>query len=227
MGITTTIFYLRADHLAPPPRATSWDPWTIHPESWETPIDGSASLWVLDLRGGGASTTSPRSGVPTDGTTVPKLVLLDRADSRPQAELSLGAVDEVAEGLDSMESVLDAIRGCWERRRLEAGLARLDRLGKGNPRFLQQMVGLFLERTPEHVRVAREAWRDGDPDTARRRMHDLKSSAGMIGAETVQHLAERAEGLPEEFEVLLDRLESAWARSQAFLVAQLGRGESR
>ena len=69
---------------------------------------------------------------------------------------------------------------------------------------LEQMVGtdvvleiidLFLEHAPRRLAIALEAGTTGDMDTVAGELHSLKSSAGSIGAFSLQQLAEETEKL--------------------------------
>ncbi len=70
-------------------------------------------------------------------------------------------------------------------------LARLCRLG-GN-KFAREMIDLFLDYGGKKVAEARQAQMAGDLTAVEKAVHPLKSSAGNLGANPVQELANRLE----------------------------------
>ena len=70
-------------------------------------------------------------------------------------------------------------------------LERLLRIG-GQP-FLLEMIELFLENAPERLSAARRALEEGDGPALYRAAHSLKSTAGNLGAQRLQAVAERLE----------------------------------
>lgn len=93
----------------------------------------------------------------------------------------------------------------------------LERLRKlGGDRLAGRMIALFLETGPERIQAARAGERAGDFDQVRRAAHSLKSSAGNIGATSLQAIADRLEqhaeaGQAEPVFRLVNELEMAFA----------------
>jgi HPt (histidine-containing phosphotransfer) domain-containing protein len=72
--------------------------------------------------------------------------------------------------------------------------AALERLTRwGGDALRTQMVEMFLARAPDQVAAALEAARRGDAEGVRGVAHTLKSSAGQLGAVSVQRLCRDAE----------------------------------
>lgn len=74
-------------------------------------------------------------------------------------------------------------------------LERLRRLG-GEP-LAQRMAALFVDLGRERVASARAGIEAGDAEAVERAAHSLKSSAGNVGAATLQEAATRAEEAAE------------------------------
>ena len=102
----------------------------------------------------------------------------------------------------------------------ESALPLLERM-LGN-KVLDEVLGLYLANAPKRIEAVRTGLRTSDHEVVARALHDLKSSAGMVGASGVMRLAEEMERLAraEEMETLperLERLEAALARSDMVL----------
>ncbi|UCH62878.1 MAG: Hpt domain-containing protein [Fidelibacterota bacterium] len=101
-------------------------------------------------------------------------------------------------------------------------LERLRRLGDN--RFLVELIDLFLEHTPMKINEALAGGKIGDWENVERAVHALKSSAGNLGALSLQdlagqieQLAERKEGdsIPELLKELQDEYERVCDRLKA------------
>lgn len=75
-------------------------------------------------------------------------------------------------------------------------LARLRRIGGAS--LVRQMVDLYLAGGPARVQAIAEGAAAGDATRVERAAHALKSSAGNIGAEQLQHTADALEALAAE-----------------------------
>ncbi|HEX8363025.1 MAG TPA: Hpt domain-containing protein [Longimicrobium sp.] len=72
--------------------------------------------------------------------------------------------------------------------------AALERLHRwGGDALQRQMVEMFLARVPGQLAAARDAAARGDAEGVRQVAHSLKSSAGQLGAVSVQRLCTEAE----------------------------------
>ena len=76
-------------------------------------------------------------------------------------------------------------------------LERLRRIGKGE-KLLQDMIELFLQNAPHWVSAMRAGEQSGEFESLERAAHNMKSSAGTMGARAVQGLAGRIERLAKE-----------------------------
>lgn len=77
--------------------------------------------------------------------------------------------------------------------------AQMDRLNEwGGPELQTKMVDLFLTHAKDRMDQIREGLSASRPETAETGAHTLKSSAGNVGAQRVQRLAQEAESLAEE-----------------------------
>ena len=91
--------------------------------------------------------------------------------------------------------------------------AQLERLNEwGGVELQGKMIGLFLTHAAERLDQIKEGLADGSPEKSETGAHTLKSSAGNVGAQRVQRLAQDAESLAEagkldELQVLLPSLE--------------------
>ena len=106
----------------------------------------------------------------------------------------------------------------------ELALEKTVALEQADPR-LKRMVGdkvlgevldLYFECMPKRITALRDGLRLGDLEAAARALHDMKSSAGMVGACGVQDLAQEMERLAREgdapaLDARLGRLETALA----------------
>jgi len=108
-----------------------------------------------------------------------------------------------------------------EGEEFDAGaLPQLERMVGGV--VLREVLGLYLENVPKRVEAMRAGLRSGDHEAVARALHDLKSSAGMVGASGVMRLAETMERLAraDELDTLperLEQLEAALARTETLL----------
>jgi len=96
----------------------------------------------------------------------------------------------------------------------EHALPRLERMV--GDKVLQEVLDLYFECMPKRIAALRDGVRLGDLDAAARALHDMKSSAGMVGACGVQGLAHEMERLAragdsQELEARMSRLETALA----------------
>ena len=91
--------------------------------------------------------------------------------------------------------------------------AQLERLTEwGGVELQGKMIGLFLTHATERLEQIREGLSGSSPEKAETGAHTLKSSAGNVGAQRVQRLAQDAESLAEagkmdELQALLPSLE--------------------
>ena len=95
---------------------------------------------------------------------------------------------------------------------------QMDRLNEWGGKDLQRkMIELFLTHANERLSQIKEGASGGNSDMAETGAHTLKSSAGNVGAQRVQRLAQDAEGLAEagQFEELMSLLPSLEEEFQA------------
>lgn len=108
----------------------------------------------------------------------------------------------------------------------EEALPRLERMV--GPKVLGEVLDLYLESAPNRVRAVREGLQSNDLSIAAHALHDLKSSAGMIGAAGVQRLAEEMELLARQEDAAglrarFESLESTVARATDLIEAARAR----
>lgn len=65
----------------------------------------------------------------------------------------------------------------------------------GGDKLLRGMIDLFVQNAPGKAAAARAALDAGDASALRAALHGLKSSAGQLGATTVQHACAAGETL--------------------------------
>lgn len=99
-------------------------------------------------------------------------------------------------------------------------LARIQRVG--GVRLLREMLELFLQHAPARIGTAQASHREGNFRGVEQSVHSLKSSAGNVGARTIQHLADTIERMavesePERIGPLLLDLQTAWERLEPLL----------
>jgi len=99
-------------------------------------------------------------------------------------------------------------------------LPELERMVGGD--VVDEVLGLYLANSPKRLAAVRAGLRSDDPDAVARALHDLKSSAGMVGANEVMRLAEELERLARARDLKplaerLERLESAATRVDDYL----------
>ena len=92
----------------------------------------------------------------------------------------------------------------------EHALPRLERMVGRD--VMDEVLDLYLENAPRRIESVRRGLAGGPLDDATRALHDIKSSAGMVGATAVQRLAEEMERLARAGDVAalrahLERLE--------------------
>ncbi len=104
-------------------------------------------------------------------------------------------------------------------------LVRLER--QGGRAFVQEIVAVFCEDTPERLRLGRFGAESKDLDATRRAAHSLKSTAATLGAVRLQALSERIEALAARRQAaavaaLLNDWESSFASARRDLTAAVG-----
>ncbi len=108
--------------------------------------------------------------------------------------------------------------------------AALERLMRwGGDALRTQIVEMFLARAPDQIAAALDAARRGDADGVRKVAHALKSSAGQLGAVTMQRICQDAERRAEAGEgsslvPLMQTLQSELGRYRAWLYDPAGGG---
>ncbi len=91
-----------------------------------------------------------------------------------------------------------------------AVIERLDRLG--GKKLATGMIDIFLQHAPTRIEAATVALAASDLDEVRRAAHSLKSSAGNLGAATLQGICENIERIAHgedtnnEIPALVDRM---------------------
>lgn len=118
-----------------------------------------------------------------------------------------------------------------DERTLDPGaLGRLRRIGGGE--LVVEMIGLFLENTPQRLETARDAHGRGDRGTLHRAVHSIKSTAATLGGRALEAVAATAEVRAREDDLgavrpLLDVLDREYEALREQLEAErdrLGRG---
>jgi HPt (histidine-containing phosphotransfer) domain-containing protein len=117
------------------------------------------------------------------------------------------------------------VREHFRAARFDTQLARLEDIGGRD--FVVEMIDLFLQVAPQRLDDARRGEQAGDLEAIAKAAHSLKSSAGNLGADAVQELAEQVEQLAsacaaEAVSPLLRRLEQAFAESKVRLESARG-----
>lgn len=102
----------------------------------------------------------------------------------------------------------------------EAAFAQLRRLG--GQEYLEKVVCVFLEHTPQRMGAVRAGQSANDIEAIRQAAHALKSSAGVVGARRLRELCESIEGLVlakhgEQLPPLLRELDDVYSRVVADL----------
>lgn len=99
----------------------------------------------------------------------------------------------------------------------------------GGDGLVSKMAELFISHAESALREAAAGVESGDLESVHRAAHSLKSSAGNLGAQRVQDLADRIDQLserrsgeiPEEIRRLLAELEAAYASARIRLTEEL------
>jgi HPt (histidine-containing phosphotransfer) domain-containing protein len=102
----------------------------------------------------------------------------------------------------------------------ENALPRLERMV--GVKVLGEVLDLYFENAPKRVAAIRTGLRSEDLEAAALALHDLKSSAGMLGASGLQQLAEEMERLARQndadaLRARFEPLEAAVARADGLL----------
>ena len=108
--------------------------------------------------------------------------------------------------------------------------AALERLHRwGGDALQRQLVDMFLARVPEQLALARDAAARADAPGVKQVAHALKSSAGQLGAVSMQRLCQEAErragaGEGSSLVPLVHALEAELGRYRAWLYDPSGGG---
>ncbi len=97
-------------------------------------------------------------------------------------------------------------------------------MGGGDPQFLSELIGTFLEDAPRLLGQLREAVQAGDAATVRLVAHGLKSNGAEFGATTFSDLCKELEllgksGQLDGAETLLAQIESTYTKVAEALTA--------
>jgi len=92
----------------------------------------------------------------------------------------------------------------------------------GGRTLVNEMTRIFLEHSPRRVEEIRRGLAGEGLELTERGAHSLKSSAGNLGARTLQGISRRiedcaAEGDPEGARALLEELEEAYGEARTAL----------
>lgn len=95
---------------------------------------------------------------------------------------------------------------------------------------LAEVLDLYLKNSPKRVEAVRSGLKTGDLASAAHALHDIKSSAGMVGAAGLQRLAQEMERMareadPNGVEARFERLELASKQAAVWLTAMRQRSE--
>ncbi len=106
----------------------------------------------------------------------------------------------------------------------------LDRLRRlGGEELISNMVTLFISHAESAIRQAGNAVAEGDFEGIRRSAHALKSSAGNVGAQQLQDLADQMEQMAEKkaggIQPLMTELEDAYLRAKDRLNREVQKGK--
>ena len=107
-------------------------------------------------------------------------------------------------------------------RRLRESLAEI-----GVPAVFKELVGVFLQETPERIVTLRRAAAAGDRRTVKFVAHTLKGTCGYLGARGLARICQELEGVSAGGAMtgglpLLDELEAEFGRVRAALQHELG-----
>ena len=102
----------------------------------------------------------------------------------------------------------------------EHALPRLERMV--GAKVLGEVLDLYFENAPKRIEAVRAGMRSEDLGAAALALHDLKSSAGMLGASGLQQLAEEMERLARQndadgLRARFEPLEAAVTRADGLL----------
>jgi HPt (histidine-containing phosphotransfer) domain-containing protein len=106
--------------------------------------------------------------------------------------------------------------------------AALERLTRwGGDALRTQIVEMFLARAPDQIAAALDAARRGDAEGVRKVAHTLKSSAGQLGAVSLQQLCIEAEHLAASGDApslppLVSAMDTELERYRAWVLARIG-----
>jgi HPt (histidine-containing phosphotransfer) domain-containing protein len=106
-------------------------------------------------------------------------------------------------------------------RALDAALTRLEET-VGDPEFVAELIGDFLEGLPGQLEALRSARSAGDAEQVHRIAHTLKSNAGTFGADALALACRELERVASDgtdTEELVGRVESEAARAAPALAS--------
>lgn len=101
--------------------------------------------------------------------------------------------------------------------------SRIEKLRKiGGDQLVLKMIESFLKHAPKRIESAITGAQSGDFETVEQAVHSLKSSAGNLGASTLQVLAQKIEQFAENKELtpiepLVKDLEAVFGRLKKYL----------
>lgn len=95
---------------------------------------------------------------------------------------------------------------------------------EGDDTFLREIIGIYLEDTPQRIADLRRSFQSGETPLFTRSAHTIKGSSANVGASRVRGIAERIEHRSKSeplagLAVLLDELDVAFAEAVEALSA--------
>ncbi|HTT40014.1 MAG TPA: Hpt domain-containing protein [Burkholderiales bacterium] len=213
-------------------------------QALQTLADASCDLILLDWRLPGADAAPaelrPRDGTACANPAVPIIALIaDECEGDLEACRAAGVDDVLPRPFD--RDALAAKLGHWLTARAVDGKSDGERYpsvdpaieskaldairelaGQGTPDFLDQIIRVYLESTPELLSTLRCGLAQGHAEVVRTAAHTLKSSSGIVGATRLADLCKRLETAARSGAFTLDptsmeQLDAEYARVRTAL----------
>ncbi len=105
----------------------------------------------------------------------------------------------------------------------EESIENLRALGpEGDDSFLKEIIGIFIDDTPQRLQEMRDAFAARDQSTFSRAAHSIKGSASNLGAMRLKSLAEKLEKAAKQasldgLDAELPKMEAEFATARAEL----------
>lgn len=88
-----------------------------------------------------------------------------------------------------------------EKQNQIVNLSQIDQISSGDPKFRNEMIGIFVKQIPQFIKNIQNFWGSNDLENLAKEVHTAKSSVLIFGMENTGHGLKKIQLLAENNEV--------------------------